>query len=167
MHNFFIDASITVSNEFINKVKNYINSATSEDWESVIEMTLLKLPLEFFETEPALIRIIKEFKAEERLSVYKTSANTSYFWHRDKIRAACFNILLEGYDSMCLFANSPIDGMMSDLTKLPYEPNKVFLLNVSQLHTVLNFSQDRYLLSIGIPRPTTFNDVSEYIKNNI
>jgi hypothetical protein len=167
MHDFFCDTNIKLSDEFISKIKNYIQLAKDDDWKSVIEMNLLQVPKEFFETEPVLMKIIKEFKAETRLSVYKTSANTSYFWHRDKIRAACLNVLLEGYDSMCLFAKAPDAGMMQDLTKLPYEPGKVFLLNVSHLHTVLNFSQDRYLLSIGIPRPASFKDVSDYINKEV
>lgn len=167
MDNYFFDTKIKVSPEFINKVRNYIKNSSEEDWKQVLQMTLLLLPKEMFESEPALMKIIKRFGSEKRLAVYKTVPNSSYHWHRDFSRLASLNILIEGYDSLCMFAKDPVNGMMHDLKTLVYEPSNVHLLNVSQLHTVINFDNVRYLLSIGIPMPTTFEEVRTYVQQEI
>lgn len=144
-----------------------MKNSQDSDWKDVLQMTLLLLPKTLFEQELALMKIINRFDAGNRLAVYKTSPNTSYHWHRDSSRFTCLNILIDGYDSLCMFAKTPVNGMMHDLVKLNYEPNNVHLLNVSQLHTVFNFNNDRHLLSIGIPSPNTFEQVRNFIQEEI
>lgn len=167
MSNYFFDTGINVSHAFIESVKDVVAKSTENDWQLIREMTLILLPKEMFETEPKLMSIIEQFGSHKRLAVYKTGANTSYTWHRDSARLACLNILLDGYDSMCLFAQPPKQGMMHDLQKLDYQPNRVYLLNVSQLHSVINFSTERHLLSIGVPPPTRFDDVRSFIETEV
>lgn len=165
MNNFFYPTAITVSDKLISRAVDKINAAQEEDWKIVLQMTLIQLPLEFFNEDPELYDIIKILGAEGRIAVYKTPPNTSYFWHKDSTRNASINILLSGYDSMTLYAKSPSNGMMSDLTILPYKEKKVFLLNTQELHTVMNFSETRYILSVGIPRPTTFEEAKQLISS--
>lgn len=166
VNNYFLDTGITVTDNFLIKIKKLIDESKPEDWIIILQMTLLPVPESFFDTEPALKKIIDKFDSSKRLAIYKTSANTVYHWHRDSIRNASLNILIDGYDSMCMFANAPVNGMMSDLKILNYVPGHVHLLNVSQLHTVINFNSERYLLSIGVPFPATFEDVKQFIENN-
>lgn len=167
MSDYFFDTGIDVSPAFVESVKDLVSKSKEEDWEKVLQMTLLLLPTELFETEPALMSIIDKFGSHNRLAVYKTSANTSYNWHRDISRFTCLNVLLDGYDSLCLFAQPPDQGMMYDMQKLDYQPNRVYLLNVTQLHSVINFSTERHLLSIGVPPPTRFDDVQSFIETEI
>ena len=167
MNDYFFNTRIKVSEEFILNVRNFVRNSQEADWKNVLQMTLLLLPKTLFESEPLLMKIINHFGTEKRLAVYKTSANTSYHWHRDASRFSCLNILLDGYDSLCMFANDPVDGMMHNLVKVNYEPNNVHLLNVTKLHTVMNFDNDRYLLSIGIPPPSTFEQVRNFIQEEI
>ena len=167
MNEYFFDTGVSVSTDFIDSIKEYIAQSKESDWKIVLQMTLLLLPVELFKTSPELMKIITKFGAENKLAVYKTAPNTSYHWHKDSCRLACLNILIDGYDSMCLYATPPVNGMMSNLKKLGYRQNSVFLLNVNQLHSVINFDNDRYLLSIGIPVPNTYTDVKKFIQEEI
>lgn len=167
MNEYFFDTGVTVSTDFIDTIKQYIKESSEADWKLVLQMTLLILPMELFESSPELTKIIKKFGAEKKLAVYKTKPNSSYHWHKDSGRLACLNILIDGYDSMCLYATPPVNGMMYDLKRLDYKQNGVFLLNVNQLHSVINFDNDRYLLSIGIPVPNTYTDVKKFIQEEI
>lgn len=164
MSDYFFDTDITVSDSFIDSVKKFVAESSEDDWKNHLQMTLLTLPLELFKDEPELLEIIDRFGAQNRLAVYKTTANSSYHWHKDATRHACLNVLLDGYDSLCLFSQAPVNGMMYELEKLDYVENKVFLLDVSKLHTVINFNNERHLLSIGIPRPTTYGVVKAFVE---
>ena len=167
MNEYFFDTGVSVSTDFIDSIKEYIAQSKESDWKIVLQMTLLLLPVELFKTSPELMKIITKFGAENRLAVYKTAPNTSYHWHKDISRFTCLNVLLDGYDSLCLFAQPPDQGMMYDMQKLDYQPNRVYLLNVTQLHSVINFSTERHLLSIGVPPPTRFDDVQSFIETEI
>ena len=58
------------------------------------------------------------------------------------------------------------NGQFINTTKLVYKPDKYFLLDVHKFHTVFNFSEERYVLSIGVPSPTTYNETKQYLIDN-
>lgn len=163
MNDFFFETGITVSDSFVDSLNAFIKESRQDEWQNLHNLTALCIPLRLFETEPLLYKVISKFGAGTRLSVFRTNPCEVYNWHIDATRNICLNILLDGYDSMTLFANRSIYSVMTDLTKVPYIRKKVFLLNVQKNHTVLNFNNVRYLLSIGIPKPTDFQDVKNYI----
>ena len=163
MNNFFFDTGITVSESFVESLNNFIKDSDHDRWQSINNLTVMGLSPCLFETEPLIYKIINKFEAGSRLSVFRTNPCEVYNWHTDAMRNTCLNILLDGYDSMTLFANRSIYGVMTDLTKVPYVRKKVFLLDVQKNHTVLNFNNTRHLLSIGIPKPAEFQDVKNYI----
>jgi hypothetical protein len=163
MNNFFFDTGITVSESFLESLNNFIKKSDHDRWQSINNLTVMSLPIKLFETETVLNSVVNKFGAGSRLSVFRTNPYEVYSWHTDYLRNTCLNILLDGYDSMTLFANNRASGVMTDLITVPYSSKKVFLLNVQKNHTVLNFNNVRYLLSIGIPKPADFQDVKNYI----
>jgi hypothetical protein len=164
MHNFFYDTYIDVADDFIEQVKNFIDKKSIEDWKHILNMKLLPVPLSMLEKEDKLLKIVKKYKAEVRLAIYDTEPNTAFHWHTDKSRYASLNILIDGWDSKCLFSQNEYRGMRSNLVELHYEKNRVYLLDVTKEHCVLNFNNPRYMFSIGIPVPATFDEVKEFIQ---
>lgn len=148
-------------------LRNRIKSAKEEDWQDIIEMSCLMLSVDDFKTEPEIIKLIEKFNCQPRLAIYRFAPNTCYKWHIDHPgRKCCVNMLIDGYDSLTMFGNPAPNGKYTDITKLIYEPNRYTLLNVHKFHTVFNFSEPRHILSIGVPSPTTYEQVKQYIIDN-
>ncbi len=167
MNDFFFKINLPASDYLIGSCLQLIKDSKEEDWKTFLEMTLIQPPLDFFKEDPILEELIKNFGAEKRIAIYKTNTNSSYQWHVDRIRNAAINLLLDGFDSVTLFADKPINGMLSNVSSVDYSGNTPVLLNTKKLHTVINFSKVRYLLSIGIPEPASFEDVKKFIENLI
>lgn len=164
MNCFFHDTGIDVSGNFIEEVKTFIHNKTIEDWKHILNMKLLPIPVSMVEKEDKLLKIVKKYNAEVRIAIYDTEPNTAFHWHTDKSRYASLNILIDGWDSKCLFSDNEYKGMRSNLVELHYEKNRVYLLNVTKEHCVLNFNNPRFMFSIGIPMPATFDEVKEFIQ---
>jgi hypothetical protein len=151
----------------INHLRNRIAEATEDDWQLIIEMNCLLLTIDDFKTEPKLIEFIEHMNCQQKLAIYRFKPNTCYKWHIDHAgRNCCINMLIDGYDSLTMFGVPAMHGQFVNITKLIYKPNKYVLLDVHKFHTVFNFSEDRYLLSIGVPSPTTYNETKQYLIDN-
>lgn len=114
-----------------------------------------------------IVQLIERFHCDEnqKISVLKFDANSCYTWHTDGIRSCAINMLLTGYDSLTLFGKR--DSMFyKNLERLTYVPNRYFFLDTSKSHTVLNFSEDRYIVSIGIAQEYSREMVREFIREN-
>lgn len=143
---------------------NRIAESSEDDWKTIIEMNCLLLTIDDFKTDPNLVKLIEHTKCQHKLAIYRFKPNTCYKWHIDHAgRNCCINMLLDGYDSLTLFGTPSINGQMINITKLVYEPNKYVLLDVHKFHTVFNFSEYRYLLSIGIPSSISYEEAKQYI----
>lgn len=148
-------------------LRNRIKLAKEEDWVDIIEMSCLLLTLDDFKTEPKLVDLINTMNCHNKLAIYRFKPNTCYKWHIDHAgRNSCINMLIDGYDSLTMFGTPTKNGRFENITKVNYETNKYVLLNVHKFHIVFNFSEDRYILSIGIPSPITYNDAKQYIIDN-
>jgi hypothetical protein len=148
-------------------LKNKISSAKEEDWIELLEMSCLLLSIDDFITETKLVKFINDMKCHEKIAIYRFAPNTCYKWHIDHPGRKCsINMLIEGYDSMTVFGEPARNGRFVNLSKLEYYPDSYVLLNVHKFHTVFNFSEHRYVLSIGIPATATYADVKQYIINN-
>ena len=148
-------------------LRNRIYTAKEDEWQTFIEMSFLLLNITDFETEPNLVKFINDFNCHSKLAIYRFFPNTCYKWHIDHNgRKSCINMLIDGYDSLVMFGIPETNGRFTNITKLDYEPNKYYLLSVHKFHTVFNFSKPRYLLSIGIPVPTTYEQAKQYMIDN-
>ena len=157
---------LNVDSKISQRVMEKVKSSQESDWKKIIEMTLLKLSIDDFADDPKIVEIINRFGCEERLSVYKSVPNTCYGWHSDAIRNASMNMLLAGWDSQCVFGDMKALREINNIKILKYEPNRYFLMNVSKFHTVFNFNNPRYMLSIGFPKPTVFSEAKHFIVDN-
>ena len=151
----------------INHLRNRIAEASDADWQLLIEMNCLLLTIDDFKTEPKLVEFIKHMNCQDKLAIYKFKPNTCYKWHIDHYgRNCCVNMLIDGYDSLTMFGVPSAQGQFTNITKLLYKPNKYVLLDVHKFHIVFNFSEERYLLSIGVPSPITYSETKQYLMDN-
>jgi len=122
---------------------------------------------EILEDDEKIYGLIKKFDIDKKkkVSIFKVTPNSCYNWHTDGIRCAAINMLLIGYDSMTLMGRR--DGVFfRNIERVPYEPNRYVMINTSVSHSVYNFAEDRYLLSLGIPMEFSYQEVANYIKEN-
>jgi len=78
-----------------------------------------------------------------RAGVFSLHPNYYYRLHTDIGRGVGINMLLSGHDSHCLFVDD------TDFIELKYKKNKLYLFNTQKPHTVINFSQQRYMFSLA------------------
>lgn len=116
--------------------------------------------------DPKIAALVDHFgcKAERKLSIFRFLPNTCHAWHTDLQRFAAINMLLDGWDSITMFGVRKDAINMVAVEKLHYELDRYYLLNSKRQHTIVNFDNYRYLLSIGIPERYSFADVVNYIK---
>jgi hypothetical protein len=127
---------------------------------SVIDPTI-------FKDDEKIYNLIQHFEIDKirKIALFRFIPNSSYDWHIDGSRSAAINMLLSGYDSITLMGRKR-DNFFLDIEKVPYELNRYYLLNTSIHHTMFNFSEERYLLSIGIPKNFSYQDVKKYMEIN-
>lgn len=137
-------------------------------WIDFLDMSLVKLTIEDFTNSPKLFELINNFGCYNKLAVYRYNPNFCYQWHVDSIRFAALNLQLLNAESFCMFGEFFEPRKLKNIEKLTYKADTFYLLNVSKPHTVFNFQNERYLLSIGFPKPHTYIDVKNYlVENNI
>lgn len=167
MHNFFYNLSYTVPVGLVDTLMEFINNAQPEDWKILYEFERLSVPESILTVDPVLHDIVQHFGSSKRIGIFRYPPNYAYKWHTDPARDASINLLLTGYDSLCLFGDGLVNGGIENVTELLYEKHTPVILNTSKHHTIINFSEKRYLLSIGITKPSTFEDVVDYALNRI
>lgn len=145
---------------------NKIKQTEESKWNDFLDMSLLTLTIDDFSSQPKLLDLINHFKCENKLAIYRYKPNFCYQWHMDSIRNCALNLQLIGSDSFCIFGEYFEARKLKNLEKLDYKPHTYYLLNVFKYHTVFNFNNQRYLLSLGFPKPYTFMDVKEYLIDN-
>jgi len=122
---------------------------------------------EVLKNDEKIYGLIKRFNVdkESKISIFKVTPNSCYNWHTDGIRCAAINMLLIGYNSMALMGQKDVI-FFRNVEQVPYEPNRYVMINTSVSHSVYNFAEDRYLLSLGIPMEFSYQEVANYIKEN-
>lgn len=145
-----LNTKSTVTNDILEKIKK----ATPDQWSIVHDQSVLKLSMDDFRGDPAIMQAIIDLNCYEKLSVLRLNRNECYQWHTDMIREGALNMLLTGFDSFCAFGTLSSNRKFINLDKLTHEPNTYYLINVKKFHTVFNFSKLRYIVSIGIPSKT-------------
>ena len=83
-----------------------------------------------------------------KAGIIKLPKNTCYSWHSDTSRGVCVNTLLSfNGHSHCLFAPNR-EEVSHGFIELQYEPYKRYVFNNQVDHMVVNFEEDRYLLTL-------------------
>jgi len=157
---------LNISSTSVDSIKNKIRNADESEWITYLEQNILLLNIEDIKTDIKIVQLIKDIGTSKRIGVYRTAPHSCYGWHFDSGRLSSINMLIEGFDSMCVFGEPAPSKQYINLSRLQHEPNTYYLMNVKKYHTVYNFSnQRRYILSLGIP-DKSFNEVSAYLKEN-
>ena len=107
-----------------------------------------QLPLELILQESVLQDINTKHKIKNG-AVIKLQPNRCYKWHQDAVRGVCVNMLLQHQDSFVLFGNSVSDSEdQFDIARLDYNVGEFYLFNNQCMHTVINFSECRYMFTL-------------------
>lgn len=162
-HDFF--SKLTIESKITEHIKSKIHSANESDWVDHLEQSILPLKLEDLEGDLKIAQLVKDIGDQKRLGVYRLPPNICYGWHIDSKRCASINMLIDGYDSMCVFGTQQPFKKFTDLTVIHHDQNSYYLMNVKKFHTVYNFNNQRYVLSLGIAEKT-FSEVQEYLREN-
>ena len=129
-----------------------------------------------------------------KAGILKMENNSYYDWHVDTNRGVGLNLLLNNWEtSHCLFDSNPNTRNKHQLSKdaikhhdsldefsvtskfieLKYKPNTYYLFNVQEAHSVYNFSEVRYLLTLEFLEDITklnyqqlLKEVQQLIKRN-
>lgn len=109
-----------------------------------------------------------EIEISKKITIFRLYPNTCYNWHTDGIRSCAINMQLTAFEeSFTLFGKYTESRMIYDnVVRLNYEPNRFYLFNTGIPHTVYNFSHTRYLLSMGIPKKFSYQEVKDFIIEN-
>lgn len=106
-----------------------------------------------------------KFKA----GILKLDPYTCYDWHKDDRRGVAINMLISNAGrSFCVFSKNK-NGMSFKIEELKYSPEKYYLFNTQIHHTVYNFENIRYLLSVEFEKDKNeldFETVLKLIKLN-
>jgi hypothetical protein len=137
----------------------------ARDWKPNNGIDRIEIEASELDGDPKMAALVDRFdcKAERKLSIFRFLPHTCHAWHTDLQRYAAINMLLDGWDSLTMFGvrKDAINYVAVD--RLLYESDRYYLLNSKRQHTVINFANTRYLLSIGIPERYSFMDVVNYI----
>ena len=100
--------------------------------------------------------------------ILKINPNVQYHWHTDAGRSCTVNMLIDNYDSRTMFSSSPKFNETMEITELKYLPSTMYILDVTKLHSVINFNNERYLFSVSFPESCKFEQVRDFcISENI
>jgi hypothetical protein len=109
------------------------------------------------------------YKRQYIAGLLELPPNTAYNWHVDTDRHCGLNMLV--YDdgqSKCLFAPEGEVQVVMPIVELKYQPNTFYAFNTKVPHTVINFTEKRYMFSLEfvgedyrLPYDTLLADIKE------
>ena len=129
-------------------VSFFENHHTNFNYNYHYGFSVYQLPLELILQESILQDINTKHKIKNG-GVVMLQPNRCYKWHQDAVRGVCVNMLLQHQDSFVLFGNSVSDSEdQFDMTRLDYNVGEFYLFNNQCMHTVINFSECRYMFTL-------------------
>ena len=129
-------------------------------------LQIIHIPLHILQLDKTISRLCLKFSGSA--CIFKIDPNIEYHWHTDAARSCTVNMLIDDYDSRTMFSSSPKFNEIMEITELKYLPSTMYILDVTKLHSVINFNNDRYLLSLTFPQSCTFEQVRDFcISENI
>lgn len=155
MRYFKLEIQSTITQQLLNHALN------AEHWQNKNSFDYVNVPLDIVIQDSTLKMFLIKFRANP--VIFRMKPQSFYRFHIDEKRKCAVNMLLAGYDSSCYFGNvTEFEDILDNIEELIYEPNTFYLLNTKQKHAVMNFSNTRYMFSMGI------NDFDyEFVLKNI
>lgn len=132
---------------------DFAKSAPESQWQSIREQRLIFVNNSIVTRDPVLTEIMTQFNSGERMMIFKMEPRTVYSWHRDAARVGSINMRLSGSDSVTFLGRIGTNNLrhITDVNYVPYIANKYYLLNVGELHSVINYGNDiRYMFSVSV-----------------
>lgn len=143
---------LNINSKIIDNLKKKIEITPEYQWKNISGQELILLTIDDFSPDPAIRQLITDIGNINRLAIYRFFGKECYNWHIDVIRESSINMLITGFDSMCIFGNPAKSGKFNNVVRLRHEPAQYYIMNVKKMHTVFNFGDEtRYVLSIGLP----------------
>jgi hypothetical protein len=157
---------LNINSNIIDNLKKKIETTPEDHWKNSLEQDLILLTIDDFSLDPAIKKLITDIGNINRLAIYRFFGKECYNWHVDAIREASINMLITGFDSMCIFGNPAKNRRFTDIVRLQHGPAQYYIMNVKKMHTVYNFGDEtRHILSIGLPG-IKYEDACEYLHNH-
>lgn len=153
---------LNIESNISQRILDKLDHIKESEWIQYLEQSIYLLKMEDFEADPDIIDLINRFGSEKKLCLFRLPPKICYSWHRDAKRQASINMLIKGFNSICIFGTEAPEKKFVDLDKIEHKRNTYYLMNVKESHTVFNFDQERYVVSISIP-DTPYNIVRDYI----
>ena len=101
--------------------------------------------------------------------ILRSDPYTCYDWHVDTVRKVSINMLINSdLRSVCVFSKNKQQTVF-DIEELKYQQNIYYIFNTQIPHTIYNFEDTRYLLSVEFLKDSanlSFNHVMEDIDKN-
>jgi hypothetical protein len=157
---------LNVSSNITDNLKKKIETTREEQWKITLEQEMIKLTIDDFSPDPAIKQLITDIGNDNRLAIYRFFGKECYNWHIDAIRDSSINMLLTGFDSMCIFGNPAKNRRFTNIVRLQHKPAQYYIMDVKKMHTVYNFGDEtRYILSVGLPG-ITYEGACKYLQDH-
>jgi hypothetical protein len=153
---------LNIESNVSQRILDKVDTIDESKWINHLEQNIYLLDIKDFESDPDIVEIINRFGSVKRLCLFRLPPKICYSWHTDAKRQASINMLIKGFNSICVFGTESIEKKFINLDKIEHKKNRYYLMNVKESHTVFNFDQERYVISISIP-DTSYNDVRNYL----
>lgn len=164
MNDYFRPLNITSA--LTDKLLAKINSTPEQAWGTSLEQNLIKLKLDDLVEDKEIVQVINDIGNTDRLAIYRFFGEECYGWHIDAIRFSSINMLISGFDSMCIFGSMAPARRFVNIKRLMHEPKTYYVMDVKKMHTVFNFGKEiRYILSLGFP-DIKYHDACSYLERN-
>lgn len=144
-----------------NKLKYVIQNVPKNSWVQYYNFEVLFLKKDFVEEDDFLRELAKNYSFDA--VIVKMSPNSCYNWHRDTKRQCSVNMLIDGFDSHCVFSNDPEDVNIP-VMELKYQPETYYAFDTQTPHMILNLNNPRYLFSLEFKDDDEKLSFSELIK---
>lgn len=142
-----LQGTCKVSNELLDFALSFKDWSRPAPW---LTFLMVEAPSEIIRKDPLISLLLDQ--GWNKPYIFKSYPNSYYQFHIDKAnRPVAINLLLKSADSTTVFLGDKIHENQFEVLRLNYEPDTLYLLNTTKHHAVLNFDQERYLLSICPP----------------
>ena len=149
----------------------FINEAEQADFKLTSYPNLYRADCSFFNMP--FFKLLNDRFGECYAKYYLTPPNSFYDWHVDMNRYCVINWVIKTNKEARTYFREPIEEaripdrkpIMYHLTEVDYRGAKPTLLDATYEHCVANnYNERRIILSMSLFKPTTYQEVLEFLK---
>ena len=141
----------------------YLNRLPWVEHESLWNLALI--PPFLLLQNPTLAKLNEKFEIEGA-GFIKMDPGECYKWHLDFSRGVAVNMVMNpDVRSLCLFETEELNKERVKYLELDYQPNTFYLFNTQINHTIITFTETRYLFTLQFRKPKeelSYYDVLDY-----